>query len=101
MIPILEYGKIPNSEIFARVIPQANVEGNVTQIIQTVRSLGDAALRDYTKRFDGAELDDLAVSQEEIDEAFASVSPEFIEIMESSAQNIRAFHEKQLRNSWF
>ena len=100
MIPILEYGKIPNSEIFARVIPQANVEGTVTQIIQTVRSLGDAALRDYTKRFDGAELDDLAVSQEEIDEAFASVSPEFIEIMESSAQNIRAFHEKQVRNSF-
>ena len=100
MIPILEYGKIPNSEIFARVIPQANVEGTVTQIIQTVRSLGDAALRDYTKRFDGADLDDLAVSQAEIEEAFASVSPEFIEIMEASAKNIRAFHEKQVRNSF-
>ena len=100
MIPILEFGKIPNSEIFARVIPQANVEGTVTQIIQTVRSLGDGALRDYTKRFDGAELDNLAVSQSEIEEAFASVSPEFIEIMESSAQNIRAFHEKQVRNSF-
>ena len=100
MIPILEYGKIPNSEIFARVIPQANVEGTVTQIIQTVRSLGDAALRDYTKRFDGADLDELAVSQAEIEEAFASVSPEFIEIMEASAKNIRAFHEKQVRNSF-
>ena len=100
MIPILEYGKIPNSEIFARVIPQANVEGTVTQIIQTVRSLGDTALRDYTKRFDGADLDELAVSQAEIEEAFASVSPEFIEIMEASAKNIRAFHEKQVRNSF-
>ena len=100
MIPILEYGKIPNSEIFARVIPQVNVEGTVTQIIQTVRSLGDAALRDYTKRFDGADLDELAVSQAEIEEAFASVSPEFIEIMEASAKNIRAFHEKQVRNSF-
>lgn len=100
MIPILEYGKIPNSEIFAREIPQANVEGAVAQIISTVRSQGDRALFDYTKRFDKAELSTLAVSEEEIQEAFQTVEPEFLEILEKAAKNIRTFHEKQVRNNF-
>ena len=101
MIPILEYGKIPNSEIFAREIPQTNVEGAVSEIIRNVRSNGDAALYDYTARFDKAELSSLAVTDAEIQEAFEAVEPEFLDILRSAAKNIRAFHAKQLRNSWF
>lgn len=100
MIRILEYGKLSNEEIFDRVIPQSNVEDIVTDIIRTVREQGDKALLDYTRRFDGAELTSLAVTQEEIEEAFRAVEPEFIQVLENAAQNIRAFHEKQVRNSF-
>lgn len=100
MIQILEYGKLPNSKIFERVIPQNNVADAVTQIISTVRSQGDQALYDYTLRFDGAALTSLAVTEEEINEAFQAVEPEFVEILEKAAANIRTFHEKQVRNSF-
>ena len=100
MIRILEYGKIPTSEIFARQIPQNNVADIVTDIIATVRARGDAALMEYTKKFDGAQLDVLAVSQEELDEAFAAVDPAFLEILRKAEANIRAFHQKQVRNSF-
>ena len=100
MIRILEYGKLPNSEIFARVIPQTNVEDIVTDIIKTVRTEGDAALLNYTKKFDGAELDSLLVTEVEIEEAFQTVEPEFVKILENAAKNIRAFHQKQVRNSF-
>ena len=100
MIRILEYGKIPTSEIFARQIPQNNVTDIVTDIIATVRARGDAALIEYTKKFDGAQLDTLAVSQEELDEAFAAVDPAFLDILRKAEANIRAFHQKQVRNSF-
>ena len=100
MIRILEYGKIPTSEIFARQIPQNNVTDIVTDIIATVRARGDAALMEYTKKFDGAQLDVLAVSQEELDEAFAAVDPAFLDILRKAEANIRAFHQKQVRNSF-
>ena len=79
MIRILEYGKLPNSEIFARVIPQANVSDAVEEIIRRVCQEGDAALLDYTRRFDGAELTCLAVTEAEIQAAFDAVEPEFLE----------------------
>ena len=100
MIRILEYGKLPNSEIFARVSPQADVAEAVAQIIQTVRAEGDKALLDYTLRFDGAGLTRLDVTEREIEEAFQAVKPSFLEILGSAAANIRAFHEKQVRNSF-
>ena len=100
MIRILEYGKLPNSEILARVIPQTNVEDIVTDIIKTVRTEGDRALLNYTKKFDGADLTSLAVTESEIEEAFRAVEPQFVEILENAAKNIRAFHQKQVRNSF-
>ena len=100
MIQILKYGEVPSSEIFARTAPTVNVEGTVSEIIAAVRAEGDAALFRFCRQFDRAELSSLAVSAEEIDEAFAAVEPKFIEILEAAAKNIRAFHEKQVRNSF-
>ena len=100
MIRILEYGKLSNQEIFSRDIPQTHVEGIVAEIIQTVRKEGDAALFAYTAKFDGATLNTLAVTEEEINEAFQAVEPEFLQVLENAAANIRAFHEKQVRNSF-
>ncbi len=100
MIKIMKYGQVPNSEIFARVSPRANVSEIVADIIANVRKCGDEAVLAYNKKFDGCELNSLLVSQEEIEEAFASVEPRFLSILEQAAKNIRAFHEKQIRNSF-
>ena len=100
MIKIMKYGQVPNAEIFARVTPAGNVEKIVTDILADVRENGDKAVLAYNKKFDGAELDALQVSQQEIDEAFAAVAPEFLAILEQAAENIRAFHSKQVRNSF-
>ncbi len=100
MIKILNCGEVRDSEIFARTIPETNIEGIVSDIISDVKSRGDTALFEYTKKFDKAELSSLTVSKEEIDEAFEAVEPEFIEILKKAAENIRNFHEKQRRNSF-
>ena len=100
MIKIMKYGQEPNSEIFARVTPAVNVESIVADILADVRANGDKAVLNYNLKFDKAELDTLLVSQQEIDEAFAAVEPEFLSILRQAAENIRAFHSKQVRNSF-
>ena len=100
MIKIMKYGQVPNSEVFARVEPAVNVEKIVFDIIADVRARGDEAVLEYTKKFDKADLETLLVSEAEIAEAFASVDAEFLSILEQAAENIRAFHSKQVRNSF-
>lgn len=100
MIKIMKYGQVPNSEIFSRVVPTAKVEDVVSAILSDVRSNGDRAVLSYTEKFDGAELTALEVSREEIQEAFDTVEPEFLDILKEAAENIRAFHGKQVRNSF-
>jgi len=75
----------------------------VAEILKEVKQNRDAAVLAYTKKFDGADLtaDQLLVTQAEIDEALRLVDPELMGVMERSAQNIREFHTKQLRYSWF
>ncbi len=100
MIKIYNYGEVSAEEIFARENIDTNVEGVVTAIIADVVARGDAALFDYAARFDKAALTALEVSPEELDEAFAAVDPAFLDILREAAANIRAFHEKQVRNSF-
>lgn len=100
MIRILRYGEVSNQEIFARTVPQDTVSDIVTGIIETVRRDGDAALYRYCEQFDGAKLTSLQVSQPEIDEAVASVEPEFLAVLEKAAANIRAFHAHQVRSGF-
>lgn len=100
MIRILNYNDIDNQDIFIRSTSTPNVQDIVTEIIANVRANGDKALYEYCLKFDKADLKSLLVSQEEIDEAFEAVSPQFVEILEKAAANIRNFHEKQVRNSF-
>lgn len=100
MIQILRWGQVPNSEIFARIVPMANVEQAVADILADVKSRGDEAVLDYTRRFDGVSLETMAVSRQEMEEAMASVEPEFLQVLNQAAQNIRAFHSRQVRNSF-
>ena len=100
MIKIYSYGEVPNSEIFAREESISRVSDTVTDIIRTVREQGDAALFSFCEKFDGAKLSALEVSDEEIEEAIAGTEEEFLEILREAAANIRAFHERQVRNSF-
>ncbi len=100
MIKVFKYGEVSNDEVFARAVPAVNVEEIVAGIIENVRAQGDKALMEYTEKFDKAKLTSLAVTEEEIEEAFAMVEPEFIEILKKAAANIRKFHERQKRNSF-
>ena len=100
MISIFKYGQVPDEEIFARAVPAVNVEEVVAQIIARVRKDGDKALREYTLRFDRADLTDLQVSAAELDEAVAQTDPELLAVMEKAAANIRKFHQRQVRNSF-
>ena len=100
MIKIYNYGEVSNTQIFVRDNIDAGVADVVTEIIDNVITNGDKALFEYSKRFDRADLTALEVTADEIDEAIASVSPEFIEIIREAADNIRAFHKKQVRNSF-
>ena len=100
MIRIMKYGQEPNSEIFSRVMSNVDVSGIVSEIIQTVRSDGDQAIRKYTEKFDRATLDSLEVSQTEFEDAFAQVDKQLLTILESAAENIRAFHKNQVRTGF-
>ena len=70
MIKILKYGEVSNEDIFARDNIASNVEDIVTGIISEVKANGDNALYMYCKKFDGADLTSLEVSEAEINEAF-------------------------------
>ena len=100
MIKILKYGEVDNKDIFARAVPAVDVEAVVAEIISNVKANGDKALLEYTEKFDKAKLTSLYVTKEEIDEAYGLVEPEFIEVIKKAAENIRKFHQKQVRNSF-
>nr|WP_226536390.1 histidinol dehydrogenase [Fictibacillus halophilus] len=73
----------------------------VLEILKNVKREGDKALLNYTEKFDGVSLSSLEVTKEEIDEAVASLDQEMIDIISEAALNIREYHEKQKRQSWF
>lgn len=75
----------------------------VSDILEDVKKNGDKAVFSYTKKFDGADItaQNLAVTSEEIEEAYSLVEDGLVEVMKKSIANIRSYHEKQIRNSWF
>lgn len=78
-------------------------EKTVDDIVTDVKENGDKALFAYTEKFDKFVLttENIRVTEEEIEEAYRSVSAEFIEVMQEAFENIKAYHEMQVRNSWF
>ena len=100
MIKILKSGINSPDEIFSRQDAVADVSAVVSEIINNVRKNGDKALFEYCRKFDRAELDSLEVTAREIEEAFDSVEPEFIEILKEAAENIRTFHSNQKRDGF-
>ena len=78
-------------------------EDTVHEIIETVKEKKDQALFEYTKKFDGVEIsgENFKVTKEEIDEAYEKVDARLVEIIRKALKNIREYHEKQVRYSWF
>ena len=74
----------------------------VTQIVADIKEQGDTALLAFTKKFDGVQLDaaSLRVTEEEINAAYEKVNEDFLIAIREAADNIRRFHQKQMRNSW-
>ena len=78
-------------------------ESRVLEIINAVREKGDEALFSYTAKFDGVTLtkETVKVTEEEIEEAYRLVDPSLLEVIRKALVNIRAYHEKQKKYSWF
>lgn len=100
MIKIYKYGEVENSKIFSRMADSVDVSDIVTDIIENVKKRGDTALFEYCEKFDKATLSSLEVSDEEIEEAFNTVEPEFLRILRTAEENIRNFHQKQVKTSY-
>ncbi|WLR61263.1 histidinol dehydrogenase [Guptibacillus hwajinpoensis] len=73
----------------------------VLSILSQVKTTGDEAVKENTKKFDGADLKELRVSNEEIERAYLDLSDELISTIRQAAGNIQSFHERQRRQSWF
>lgn len=99
MIPIYEFADI-GSVLNRSLQPPEDVSAAVDAILADVRAGGDDALRRFARQFDGAELDALEVSPEEVDAAMDAVDPDFLETLRRAAANIRAFHEKQIHQNF-
>lgn len=98
---ILDFDSLSPEEFLNRDIrAEKDVSAAVDRVIADVRERGDAALRDYTKRFDGVELGSLWVTAEEFDAAREKVDPYFMETLREAAENIRRFHERQKHNGF-
>ena len=89
---VMNRSQLQNDEISARV----------KEIVARVREEGDAALFDYTARFDKVTLtaETVQVTREEIDKAYEAATPEWLEAMREATRRITAFHEKQKTNTW-
>ena len=78
-------------------------ESQVSEIIANIREKGDEALFSYTKAFDKADIgpENVRVTEEEIQEAYTKVDPGLVDVIRKAMVNIRSYHEKQKRYSWF
>lgn len=82
-------------------LDDTEIESRVRAILQEVAARGDSALREYTARFDGADLEQIEVTPEEVEHALSQVSQAEAKALRLAAERIRRFHEKQRRTSWF
>ena len=101
MIKLYQFDELRPEEILNRDIrAEKNVEDVVDGILADVRARGDAALKEYALKFDGASIEELQVTQAEIDEAFANMDPYFLETLKEAAANIEAFHRQQVHKNF-
>ncbi len=105
---ILELNEDTKKDILTNLLKRSpnsygEYEGRVADIIEAVKTKKDEAIFDYTRRFDGYELngDNILVTEEEIKAAYEEIDPDLVEIIRKALVNIRDYHARQRRNSWF
>lgn len=93
--------EIPVEEILCRDIrEEKNVDAVVDEIIKNVRERGDAALREYAEKFDGATLESLEVTQKEIESAYTAMDQAYLDTLHLAKENIERFHRHQLHENF-
>ncbi|MGP1508508.1 MAG: histidinol dehydrogenase [Sphaerochaeta sp.] len=100
MIRIMKYKKVSDSEIFRRGTAYNDVSKIVSSILSDVEKRGDAALREYTKKFDGCDIDAIEVPFSELEQAAASMDSNFMRVLKKAAENISSYHRRQIRESF-
>jgi len=100
MIRTIKYKSPDDLDFLKREEESADVSEIVFDIIKDVRKNGDDALYKYCQKFDGASLSSLEVTNAEIEAAFELLDDSLIKIIKESAENIRAFHSRQITNSF-
>ena len=108
MIEIVERGDIVRRQqklqllLRRRVAFDSDLTAQVSQVLNDVRTRGDAALIDYTAQFDGIKLqrEDLRVNEERLERLAANVSLDVLSALRRAIQNVRDFHERQIEHSW-
>ena len=88
------------ADIFIRVAESVDVSTTVAEILADVRENGDKAVKAYNKKFDGADISSLEVTEEEIEKAFSEVDTKLLAVMQEAKENITAFHKKQVRDGF-
>ena len=97
MIRMFEYGAVPNETLFIRSPLFTDVGPVVSEILRDVKENGDQALFRLTEKFDGARLDSLLVTEEEIEEAFRAVSEDYRAVLQLAHDNIAEYHRNQIK----
>ncbi|MCL1965519.1 MAG: histidinol dehydrogenase [Firmicutes bacterium] len=101
MIRIMQSGEVDASELISCQVEQnMEIDARVLAILSEVRERGDEAVLALTRQLDGATLDALELPAREIDKAYAAMDADFLQTLEMAAENIRAFHAKQVRNNF-
>ena len=102
MMKIYDFDNVSPDEVFDRDREEKNlgIRETVTEIINDVRLNGDKALLNYCEKFDKVKLSTLEVSNVEIEEAFNTIEPELLETLKKAEENIRMFHENQVKSGF-
>lgn len=107
MLSIVDIRNGKDNELFRKLtersqLDRSDVLDKVNSVIQNIRAKGDSAVFEYTKLFDGVEINEgsFRVSDEEMEKACEAVDPKLLEVIRKSKRNIEDFHEKQKENSW-
>ena len=101
MIRIYDFERLTPQEILNRDIQaEENVSAAVDAVLADVKENGDAALLAYTEKFDGVKLEDLRVSDAEMEAAWNALEPDFLETLRMAAENIRQFHQLQVHQDF-
>ncbi len=104
---IIKYDSEQGKQLFNRLLNRSKqnegkFQETVDEILKNIKQNGDKAVFEYTKKFDGFDVNEknFKVTRAEINKAYSETDPDLVEVMEKAAERISAYHQKQKLNSW-